>query len=120
MVEGKIKISSDVVAAIAGITVSKIEGVHSLVGGINWAEILNKKGPKNGVNVRVEAQECYVSISLIVNYGVKIHELAEKIQEKVKENITKSTGLDVKEVDISIEDIVEINSTITKEEKTKK
>lgn len=105
---GNIKIAVDVVATIAGIAASGIEGVasmySSIAGGI--AEMLGaKKNPGKGIKVEMKEKSVVVDIYIVVDYGVKIPELAWEIQETVKNSIETMTGLDVEKVNIHIEGV---------------
>ncbi len=105
---GNIKIAVDVVATIAGIATSNIEGVasmySSIAGGI--AEMLGaKKSPGKGVKVEMKEDSVVVDIYIVVDYGVKIPELAWEIQESVKNSIETMTGLEVEKVNIHIEGV---------------
>lgn len=105
---GNIKIAVDVVATIAGIAASGIEGVasmySSIAGGI--AEMLGaKKNPGKGIKVEMKEKSVVVDIFIVVDYGVKIPELAWEIQETVKNSIETMTGLEVEKVNIHIEGV---------------
>lgn len=105
---GNIKISVDVVSTIAGIATNEIEGVAGMygtfAGGI--AEMLGaKKSPSKGVKVDLNGNNATVDLYIVVDYGVRIPELAWEIQENVKNNIETMTGLDVQKVNIHIEGV---------------
>ena len=104
---GNIKISVDVVAKIAGIAASEIEGVsamhRSFVGGV--AQKLGKKNSSQGVRVEITEDMTNIDLYLIVEYGVKIPELAWNVQESVKASVESMTGLNVAAVNIHIEGI---------------
>ncbi|HIU47820.1 MAG TPA: Asp23/Gls24 family envelope stress response protein [Candidatus Avimonoglobus intestinipullorum] len=105
---GNVKIAVDVVATIAGIATNEIEGVasmcNSFAGGI--AEILGtKKGASRGVKVEMNDKETTIDLYIVVDYGVRIPELAWEIQENVKNSVETMTGLDVVKVNIHIEGV---------------
>lgn len=104
---GNIKISVDVVAKIAGIAASEIDGVsamhRSFVGGV--AQKLGKKNSSQGVRVEITEDMTNIDLYLIVEYGVKIPELAWNVQESVKASVESMTGLNVAAVNIHIEGI---------------
>lgn len=105
---GNIKISVDVVGKIAGIAASEIDGVSdmhtSFVGGV--AQIFGgKKNSSQGVKVEITEDMANIDLYLVVEYGVKIPELAWNVQERVKENVENMTGLTVTAVNIHIEGI---------------
>ena len=105
---GNIKISVDVVTTIAGIAASEIAGVSCMYTSFA-AGVVQRLGAKKGISkgVKVDMSEDSVSVDLyiVVEYGVKIPELAWNIQENVKTKIETMTGLDVSKVNIHIEGI---------------
>lgn len=105
---GNIKIAVDVVATIAGIAASSVEGVASMYSSIagGLAEMLGaKKSPGKGVKVEMKENNVVVDIFIVVDYGVKIPELAWEIQENVKNSLETMTGLEVEKVNIHIEGV---------------
>ena len=104
---GNVKISVDVVAKIASIAATEVEGVSamykSFVGGV--AQKLGKKNSAQGVKVEITEDLTNIDMYLVVDYGIKIPELAWNVQEKVKENVESMTGLNVAAVNIHIESI---------------
>ena len=105
---GNIKISVEVVSTIAGIAASEIEGVFcmytSFVDGV--AQRLGaKKSASKGVRVDMSGSSVIIDLYIVVEYGVKIPELAWEIQENVKNSVETMTGMDVEKVNIHIEGI---------------
>lgn len=104
---GEVKISDEVVAIVAGLAATEVEGVVSLGGNIT-NDMVSKLGIKNlAKGVKVYVNEQTVSVSLIVNikYGTSIPSVSKAIQEKVKSAVETMTGLDVSEVNIKISGI---------------
>ena len=102
--ENKIKIAAEVIATIAGISASEVEGVSSMSGGIadGIASILGKKNMGKGVKVEITDKDVVIDLSIIVQYGSKIHNVAKNVQESVKSAISDMTDLNVLEVNINI------------------
>ena len=101
---GSVKIANDVVAVIAGIATTEIEGVHAMAGNITH-ELMGKVGMKTlSKGVKVEIQEGVVSVQLdvIIDYGVNIPKVSDKVQNKVKDSIVNMTGFEVKSVNVRI------------------
>ena len=101
---GEVKIADEVVAIIAGLAATEVEGVDSLGGNIT-SEIVSKLGMKNlSKGVKVEIVDSVVSVDLTLNieYGMNILETSKKVQEKVKAAIENMTGLEVADVNIHI------------------
>ncbi len=101
---GEVQIADEVVAIIAGLAATEVEGVDSMAGNIS-NELISRLGMKNlSKGVKVEVTDQYVSVDLSLNmkYGYNIPEISEKVQEKVKSAIENMTGLNVLEVNIKI------------------
>ena len=104
---GSIRIADEVVGIIAGLAATEVPGVAGmsagLVGGI--AEMLGKKNLSKGVKVEVGEKEAAVDLYIIVEYGVRIPDVALRVQENVKRGIESMTGLDVVEVNIHVQGV---------------
>jgi len=104
---GSIRIADEVVGIIAGMAATEVSGVAGmsagLVGGI--AEMLGKKNLSKGVKVEVGEREAAVDLYIIVEYGVRIPDVALRVQENVKRGIESMTGLDVVEVNVHVQGV---------------
>ena len=105
---GHIRIANEVVSVIAGIAAMEIDGVAGmasggLVGGIS--EMLGRKNLGKGVKVEVGERECTIDIYIIVHYGVRIPQVAERVQDNVKRAVENMTGLRVRGVNIHIQGV---------------
>ena len=101
---GTVQIADDVVAIIAGLAATEVQGVASMAGNIT-KEIVSKLGVKNlskGVRVTVEEGNVCVDVAINVEYGYSVTEVSCKVQEKVKTAVETMTGLKVTEVNIKI------------------
>ncbi len=101
---GEVQIADEVVAIIAGLAATEVEGVDSMAGNIT-NELVGKLGMKNlskGVKVDVTEDHVSVDLSLNLKYGYNIPEVGEKVQDRVKSAIENMTGLSVLDVNIKI------------------
>ena len=101
---GDVRVSEEVVAIIAGLAATEVEGVSSMAGNIT-NEIVSKLGIKNlskGIAVEVLDDEIKVDVALNIDYGYSIPEVSEKVQEKVKSAIENMTGLNVAIINVRI------------------
>ena len=97
---GEVRVADEVVAIIAGLATTEVEGVSSLAGNIT-NEIVSKLGMKNlskGIVVEVLEEEVKVDVA----YGYSIPEVSKNVQDKVKSAIETMTGLTVAVVNIRI------------------
>jgi uncharacterized alkaline shock family protein YloU len=105
--DGAIRIADDVVAIIAGLAATEVEGVAGMSGGIagGIVEMLGRKNLAKGVKVEVGEKEAAIDIFVIVLYNVRIPDVALKIQENVKKAIETMTGLKVVEVNVHVQGV---------------
>ncbi|MBO8142632.1 MAG: Asp23/Gls24 family envelope stress response protein [Firmicutes bacterium] len=104
---GVLRIANEVVAIIAGLAATEVEGVAGMSGGIagGIAEMLGRKNLSKGVKVEVGEEQAAVDLFIVVDYGVHIPEVAWKIQENVKRAIESMTGLQVVEVNVHVQGV---------------
>ena len=101
---GEVKIADEVVAIIAALAATEVEGVASMAGNIT-NDLIARLGMKNlskGVKVDVLEGIVTVSLELVLKYGYNIMDVSAKIQEKVKAAVENMTGLTVADVNIRI------------------
>lgn len=101
---GQVQIADDVVAIIAGLAATEVEGVASMAGNIP-NELISKIGRKKlskGVKVEVLDGSVSVDLALQLEYGYNILDTSQKVQKKVQDAIENMTGLNVEDVNIQI------------------
>ena len=101
---GEVKIANEVVAIIAALAATEVEGVASMAGNIT-NEVIGKLGIKNlSKGVKVDVLEGVVTVSLALNikYNYSIVDVTGKVQEKVKNAVENMTGLEVADVNIKV------------------
>ena len=101
---GDVKIADEVVAIIAGLAATEVEGVASMAGNIT-NELISKLGMKKlSRGVKVDVLEGGVTVSLAMNlkYNYSIVDVTAKVQEKVKSAIENMTGLEVADINIRV------------------
>lgn len=110
--QGKTTIADTVVAKIAGIATREVSGVHALGGGTARAVgALRERIPggrtnhSQGVSVEVGERQAAIDIELTADYGVAIADLATSVRRNVISSIERMTGLEVAEVNVTVQDI---------------
>ena len=101
---GEVKIADEVVAIIAGLATTEVEGVSSMAGNIT-NEIVSRLGMKSlskGIQVEVSDNEVMVDVAINIAYGYSIPEVSKKVQDRVKSAIENMTGLNVAVVNVRI------------------
>ncbi len=118
--ENGIEISNDVIAVIAGVAVSEVQGVASMSGGFagGISEVLSgKKNMAKGIKVEKNDNTAKIDVNIIVEYGSRIPDVAFEIQNRVKKSVEGMTGFKVEEVNVHIQGV---NTDIVKTEKVEK
>jgi len=105
---GSIQIAPEVIEIIAGLATIEVEGVTGMSGGFasGVAELLGRKNLSKGVKVEVGQREAAVDVSIVIEYGRRIPEVAAEVQANVKHAIQSMTGLNVVEVNVHIHDVM--------------
>ncbi|NPV52550.1 MAG: Asp23/Gls24 family envelope stress response protein [Firmicutes bacterium] len=104
---GSVRIANEVVGVIAGLAATEVEGIAGMSGGVvgGIAEILGRRNLAKGVKVEVGEKEAAVDLFVIVDYGVRIPDVAWKVQENVKRAIESMTGREVVEVNVHVQGV---------------
>jgi uncharacterized alkaline shock family protein YloU len=106
---GSVSFATDVIATIAGLAATEVEGVASMGGGSSGlAEILTRRGQSTksltkGVKVEVADGAVSVAITIVVEFGSPIPDVASGIQENVKKAIETMSGLTVRTIDVHVQ-----------------
>jgi uncharacterized alkaline shock family protein YloU len=101
---GEVKIADEVVAIIAALAATEVDGVASMAGNIT-NELISRLGMKNlSKGVKVDVLEGVVTVSLALNlkYNYSIMDVSAKVQERVKNAVENMTGLEVADVNIRV------------------
>lgn len=109
--KGTVTFATDVVATIAGLAATEVEGVASMVGGTSsgLAEIFkrgqNTRSLTRGVRVELNENTVTVYLTIVVDYGSPVPEVAKNIQENVKKAIETMSGLEVTAVNVLVQGV---------------
>ena len=101
---GTVKIADDVVAMIAALAATEVDGVAAMNGNVA-KELLSKVGVKGlakGVKVDIFNKKVKVELAIVMEYGFNIPATCQQVQNKVKSAIENMTGLEVTDVNIRI------------------
>ena len=110
---GEVRISDEVIAIIAGLAASEVEGVASMAGNVtrDLIERLGVKSLSRGVRILVSENAVKAALNVNLKYGYSVPDTCAQIQDKVKTAIETMTGLHVTEVNIKIVNVVMDNDT---------
>ena len=103
---GTVSFATEVVATIAGLAATEVEGVSSMSSqNAGLADMFSRKNTRNftkGVRIDLDGNKVTVDITIVVEYGSPVPDVARNIQENVKKAIETMSGLDVHAVDVHV------------------
>ncbi|WP_065569815.1 Asp23/Gls24 family envelope stress response protein [Microbacterium oleivorans] len=107
---GTTVIADGVVAKVAGIAAREIPGVHALGGGGARAlgalrNAINAADLGQGVKVEVGETQAAVDLTIVVEYPTPVHQVASQVRDAVAGAITRLVGLEVVEVNVTVDDV---------------
>jgi len=112
--QGRTSIADSVVEKIAGVAAREVSGVHEMgrgaaraFGSIKGKLPVGGTGPSvsQGVKVEVGERQAAIDIDVVVEYGVSIPDVAQAVRDNVIQRLERMTGLQVTEVNISVDDV---------------
>ena len=117
--ENGIEISTDVIAVIAGVAVSEVQGVAGMAGGFagGISEVFSgKKNMAKGIKVDKTEATAKIDVNIIVEYGSRIPDVAFEIQNRVNKAVESMTGFKVEEVNVHVQGV---NTDVAKKSEEK-
>lgn len=109
---GNTSISDSVVSKIAGIAAQEVDGIRmgsgasqtasSLLGSITGS---SGGSQTTGVSVEVGQEEAAVDLTLTVEYGKSVPQIAEAVRRNVSNRVESLVGLRVTEVNVTVQNI---------------
>lgn len=103
---GTVSFATEVVATIAGLAATEVDGVASMISpSAGLADMFSRKSNRNltkGVRIDLNGNMVTVDITITVEYGSPVPDVAHNIQENVKKAIETMSGLDVHSVDVHV------------------
>lgn len=106
---GRIDISTDAIAQIAGTAATQCYGVvgmasnNQLKDGL--AVILRRENYAKGVQIRSENDMIDIDLFVVLGYGVKISEVSLEIQKKVRYDVEQHFGKKVRSVNVYVQGV---------------
>lgn len=101
---GTIHIADEVLAVVAASAALEVEGVSSLAANLSsdLAELMGKKVYSKGVRLSVANGQVVVEISILIQYGFIIPDVAKKVQEAVMTAVSNTSGMEVSLVNVQV------------------
>ena len=107
--DGSVSFATGVVETIAGLAAQEVEGVASMASAsTGFADMFTRKSTRNftkGVRVEIDGGVVAVDVTIVVEYGSPVPDVARSIQENVKKAIETMSGLDVRNVDVHVQGV---------------
>lgn len=102
---GNLKISEEVVSTIAKQVIAETEGVYSLAPQpVSLKDTVLKAGIQKPVRITLNSDVAVIDIGVILKMGYKVKDIAEKIQNDIKEEVQNMTGITVSAVNVYVAD----------------
>ena len=109
--EGRTTIADSVVAKVVGVAARAVPGVYEMGAGLTRAlgavrqRVGGDGGVTQGVSVEVGERQAAVDLDVVVEFGVSIPDLAAGIRRSTINAVEKMCGLEVKEVNVNVDDV---------------
>jgi uncharacterized alkaline shock family protein YloU len=111
-VKGRIQIADEVVEKVAGLAATEVPGVADLGGDVERAlesvreriGIGNKRGDQ-GVKAEVQGHDVAVSVTIMVEFGHVVMDVARQVQSNIALQVNRMLGLRVVEVNVTVDDV---------------
>jgi uncharacterized alkaline shock family protein YloU len=99
---GRIHMSEDVVATIAGMAARDIDGIYAL----GKSRLINfGDNPSRGVEAEVGKKEAALDLEVVIDYGCDLRAIAGELRDKVSEQVEMMAGRKVVEVNLDVIDV---------------
>lgn len=107
---GKTVINDSVVAKVAGIAAREVPGVHALGGGAARAfgalrEAVNATDLGQGISVEVGETQVAADVTIVAEYPVALQKVASDVRSAIAQAIERIVGLEVTEVNVTVDDV---------------
>lgn len=111
--DGSIRISENVIAAVVRKYTLEVDGVvrfasSTIVGGL--AEMIGRRNQEGSVTVHLEGEAVNISVTLILEFGVKVPEVASLVQDVIRSRVEDLTGKHVTSVDVIVQDLEDVSA----------
>ena len=115
---GNIKVLDEVIETTAYETVLNVEGVAGMSSNISGISNIIGKGNQKGIRITSTDKDVSIDVYVLLEYGVKIPDVAWNIQEEVKRTVEETTNLLVNAVHIHVQGVIHKRNNEQNIEKT--
>jgi len=101
---GKVEIAPEVIEVITGIAASEVEGISSMRGSFasDVVEKFGRKSHSKGVKVELTNHEIIIDLYVVIDFGVSIPKVAEKLQTNIRQTLMNMIALEVSEINVHV------------------
>ncbi|MGY0693031.1 Asp23/Gls24 family envelope stress response protein [Virgibacillus sp. FSP13] len=101
---GTVEIAPEVIEVITGIAASEVEGISSMRGSFatGVVERFGKKSHSKGVKVELTDTGILIDLYVVLNFGVSIPEIAQKLQTNIRQTLKNMTALEIAEINVHV------------------
>jgi len=101
---GKVEIAPEVIEVITGIAASEVEGISEMRGSFatGVVEVFGKKSHSKGVKVELTEEGILIDLYIVVDFGVAIPKVAEKLQGNIRQTLRNMTDLEIDEINVHV------------------
>lgn len=98
---GTIRYNEEVLRTMVNMALSEVEGISG-VDGRGSGNILGRKNYTHVNKINVEENKAVIELSIVVEYGLLLRDVAQQVQQKVRERIESMTDLRVEAVNVTV------------------
>lgn len=105
---GKILIREEVIAVISGVAAMECYGLVGMAPRNvqeELTDLLRRDNLERGVDVQFSDDSISIQLYIVVEYGVKISEVARNVQERVKYAVETMLGLKVERINVKVQSV---------------
>lgn len=101
---GTVEIAPEVIEVIAGLASTEVEGLFAMRGNFasGVAERFGKKAHSKGVKVELTDNGILIDLYVILNFGVSIPQVAQKLQSSIRQTLKSMTALEIGEINVHV------------------
>ncbi|MEV0385092.1 Asp23/Gls24 family envelope stress response protein [Nonomuraea sp. NPDC050643] len=112
VVKGRIKVADEVVEKVAALAALEVAGVADMGGDLARAfesvrdriGIGSRRGTQ-GVSAQIEERQVAVSLTIVVEYGHVVMDVAAEVKTNVARSVSRMLGMRVTEVNVTVDDV---------------
>ncbi len=104
---GAVQIHNNVIATIARLAALKVPGVVEMSGTFvdGLAGMIGRKALDRGIHVELDENAVILELHVVLEYGVRIPQVAWQVQNEVRQAVEQMTGKTAKAVNVIVQSV---------------